>query len=187
MLLPFTRDQFLDVFAAYNEYLGPVVVVLWLATVCALVPLFLDRPAAARLIGLVLTVHWAWAALVYHAAFFSRINPAAWLFSGLFLTQAILFGWHTIVRGRLRLSRGRSARHWISQFLLIYALAYPFLALAEGNDLPRSPTFGVPCPTTILTIGLLLTAESLPITITVIPILWAFIGGSAAFLLCART
>lgn len=75
---------------AYNEYLGPVVVVLWLATVCALVPLFLDRPAAARLIGLVLTVHWAWAALVYHAAFFSRINPAAWLFSGLFLTQAIL-------------------------------------------------------------------------------------------------
>ena len=89
--------------------------------------------------------------------------------------------------GCARLSRGRSTRHWISQFLLIYALAYPFLALAEGNDLPRSPTFGVPGPTTILTIGLLLTAESLPITLTVIPILWAFIGGSAAFLLSVRT
>jgi hypothetical protein len=75
----------------------------------------------------------------------------------------------------------------VSRLLIIYALAYPFLALVEGNTLPRSPTFGVPCPTTILTIGLLMTAEPLPIAITIIPILWAFIGGSSAFLLGVRT
>jgi hypothetical protein len=46
------------------------------------------------------------------------------------------------------------------------------------------PIFGVPCPTTILTIGFFLSAKDpLPRMLTVIPILWAFIGGSAAFLL----
>jgi hypothetical protein len=32
-----------------------------------------------------------------------------------------------------------------------------------------------------------MTAEPLPIAITIIPILWAFIGGSSAFLLGVRT
>jgi putative ABC transport system ATP-binding protein len=45
------------------------------------------------------------------------------------------------------------------------------------------PVFAVPCPLTILTIGLLL-ASDLRVTkiLTVIPIVWSFIGGSAAFL-----
>jgi hypothetical protein len=117
--LPFTRDQFLDVFAAYNETLVSVVLLLW-----------------------------------FHQ--------------------------------HLRFSPGRSLRHRISWLLLLYALAYPALALIEGNDFPRSPTFGVPCPTTILTIAFLLTVDRLPIIIIVIPILWAFVGGSAAFLLDVR-
>lgn len=46
----------------------------------------------------------------------------------------------------------------------------------------------MPCPTTILTIGFFLSADR-PVSAAVafIPILWAFIGGSAAFLLGVRT
>jgi hypothetical protein len=45
----------------------------------------------------------------------------------------------------------------------------------------------VPCPTTILTIGFLLAVDrSLPRLVAVIPLLWAFIGGSAAFLFGVR-
>ncbi|HET9218294.1 MAG TPA: DUF6064 family protein [Terriglobia bacterium] len=184
--LPFTRDQFFDVFAAYNEHFGPAVVVLWLATACGFAALLLGWTVSGRVISLGLAAHWAWAGIAYHLVFFSKINRAAWLFSGLFLTEAILLGWYSR-RVRFPFPRDRSLRHWVSQFLILYALAYPLLALVEGNNLPRSPTFGVPCPTAILTIGLLLTAESVPLAITIIPLLWAFIGGSAAFLLGVRT
>jgi len=66
-------------------------------------------------------------------------------------------------------------------------LLYPAIVRAEGHAFPRLPTFGVPCPTTILTIGFLLAADrSLPRLVAVIPFVWAFIGGSAAFLLGVR-
>src|SRR5688572_3985311 len=32
--------------------------------------------------------HWAWSAVAYHMAFFTRINPAAWPFAALFLVFA---------------------------------------------------------------------------------------------------
>ena len=57
-----------------------------------------------------------------------------------------------------------------------------------GHAYPASPTFGVPCPTVMLTIGLLLTAPArLPWQIVVVPIVWSFLGGSAALLLGVAT
>jgi hypothetical protein len=187
MPLPFTRDQFFDVFAAYNESFWPVAFLLWLASLAAAILLVRGRSSAQHFINLLLIVNWTWAALAYHAAFFSRINPAAWLFSGLFLVQAGLLARQGLASGRLRFSWERSLRYCLSWVLLGYALVYPALAFAEGNDFPRLPTFGIPCPTAILTIGFLLAADRPPMILTFIPILWAFIGGSAAFLLGVRT
>ena len=46
------------------------------------------------------------------------------------------------------------------------------------------PTFGVPCPTTLLTLGILSIANGRGSGLLLaIPVLWAAIGGSAAFLL----
>ena len=183
MTLPFTQEQFFDVFAAYNESLWPFIVTLWLTTALAVL-LFLRYPhTGQRFIAVLLVLHWMWAALAYHAVFFSKINPAAWLFSVLFLIQAGLLAWYGLIRPRLQFSYANSIRHLFSWGLVAYALVYPGLVWAEGNAFPRLPTFGVPCPTTILTIGFLLAANhSLPPVVTFIPILWAFIGGSAAFL-----
>jgi len=65
-----------------------------------------------------------------------------------------------------------------------YALAYPLLSFGIGHRYPEIPTFGVPCPTTILTIGVLLAVRGgPPLSLAVIPAVWAFIGGSAALLL----
>jgi hypothetical protein len=45
------------------------------------------------------------------------------------------------------------------------------------------PLFGVPCPTTLFTIGALLIArDAVPRTFAIIPLAWAIVGGSAAFL-----
>jgi len=44
------------------------------------------------------------------------------------------------------------------------------------------PTFGLPCPTTIFTIGLLMFACSpVPRSVFVVPVLWSLVGATAAF------
>ena len=72
--------------------------------------------------------------------------------------------------------------------LAVYALAYPFLTVAFGHRYPAALTFGVPCPTVILTVGLLLTVRGgVPLILAIVPISWGFIGGSAAVLLNVPT
>lgn len=72
--------------------------------------------------------------------------------------------------------------------LALYALAYPVLNLLAGHQYPATPTFSVPCPTGILTVGLLfMTAGRPPIAVIVVPFLWAVIGGSAALVLGITT
>ena len=187
MQLPFTRAEFLDVFGAYNTALWPSVVILWLLTAGFAIPIVRGSRAHDRALSALLAIHWTWSAVAYHAAFFSSINPAAWVFAGLFLLEAALVASLGIFRTRLQFSAPHSVRHLLASVLVVYALAYPFIVQAEGLKFPRAPSFGVPCPTTIFTIGVLLTARSLPWSVTVIPILWAAIAGSSAFLLGVRS
>ena len=181
MQLPFTNAEFFEVFAAYNGAVWPVAAGLWLLTLAAVLRLFRGGYKPSREVTALLVVHWAWAAVAYHAALFTRINPAAWLFAGLFGVQAFLFVWCGIVHDRLRFRVRQSARHRLAVVLVGYALGYPLINLLFG-EYPRVPTFGVPCPTTILTVGFLLAAEAVPWTLIIVPVLWSFIGGSAAVL-----
>lgn len=187
MNLPFTHDQFLDVFAAYNRLLWPAAVLLWLLTVGSLVHLWRVGPRASRLVAIVLAVHWAWSAFAYQLAFFRRVNPAATIFAVIFLAQAVLLLWRGVLQRRLAFVPSRSAWGAIGGALVAYSLAYPALALASGLTFPRMPTFGVPCPTTILTVGLLLLLRRDEVRrLAAIPVVWAAIGGSAAVLLAIR-
>jgi hypothetical protein len=183
MALPFTRDEFLGVFAAYNTALWPFVVALWIASAVLLIATLVSPRAPRRAIRGLLALLWAWSAVAYHAACFTRINPAAWLFAAMFLIQAEIFLWtdeDLVLRIRVR----RSLRDAIGIALIVYALAYPALAFAEDLHYPDMPLFAVPCPTTILTIGFLMLADPPPHgVVSMIPIVWAVIGGSAAFLL----
>ncbi len=183
MTLPFTPDEFFGVLAAYNQRLWPYALGLWVLSLCAVIAMVHAGPGRPRLMPAVLALHWAWSGLAYHAAFFSTINPAAWLFAGLFLVEAVLLICYGVVARRLPLAGGPSVLKPLSWGLIVYALLYPAIARAEGLVFPSLPTFGVPCPTTILTIGFLLAAERpVPRVVAVIPIMWAFVGGSAAFL-----
>jgi len=186
--LPFTPEQFFAVFADYNRALWPVVVALWLSAFGGVLLLATSRKGHAPLMAAMLAVQWAWAGLAYHALFFSRINPVAWLFAGLFLIQALLFWWFGVVRQQMHFSPTGSPRHVLAWALIGYALIYPLIVAVEGHTLPKAPTFGVPCPTTLLTIGFLFAADPpWPRAIAVIPLLWAIIGGSAAVILGVRT
>jgi hypothetical protein len=185
MSLPFTHEQFLDVFGAYNSALWPAVGALWLLT-AAVVVRFGWRPMSSRLLAGLLAIHWLWSGAVYHLGYLAAINPAARIFGTVFLIEAGLFAWLGIIRPRLEFvwNRGRGLRGGLAAFFIVYALAYPFLVLASGLHWPRMPSFGLPCPTTLLTIGFLLSLAPASFRgLSVVPLAWSVIGGSAAILL----
>ena len=73
----------------------------------------------------------------------------------------------------------------IGAALLTYAVVgYPLLGYALGHRYPAAPTFGVPCPTTIFTLGLGVWAgASLPRRLLIAPLAWSIVGTSAAITL----
>ena len=125
---------------------------------------------------------WTWNAVSYHALLFTTINPAAWLFAALFTMEGVLL-FRAVTRSRLEALSLTGPISGFGIVLACYALAYPLLSFGIGRRCRRSATFGVPCPTAILTIGVLLCVRGgPPLSIAVIPAAWAFIGGSAALL-----
>ena len=185
MQLPFTQEQFFDLFVAYNETLWPAAVVLWIASAVIVVRLSAHRPHD-RWVSVLLAWHWLWSALAYHVAFFTYINPAAWLFALLFLGQAFFFLRMGVIQRRLSFAPWGNAWAPLAWVLLGYSLAYPFINALAHLSLLRIPTFGLPCPTTIFTAGVLMLATPRSWRLSVVPVIWSAIGGSAAFLLGVR-
>jgi hypothetical protein len=183
MNLPFSREEFFELFAAYNAALWPAVVVLWVTSVVAAVAVASPRRSRDRWISALLAGHWVWSAIAYHMVFFTRINPAAWVFAAIFLLQAALFVWWGVIRGRLLFKPSSAIWSRVGWFLIAYALLYPFINAVDHKSLLKIPAFGVPCPTTIFTAGMLLLAAWPSRILAVVPILWSAIGGSAAALL----
>ena len=188
MRLPFTTEQFLDVFARYNEAVWPAQWLLLALALAAVALAFRESPSAGRWVAAILAALWLWMAAAYHLAFFRAINPAAVAFAALFVVQALLLAWAGVWRGRIA-SGQRSRPALVAGLSLVaYALVlYPAFGLALGHRWPAMPTFGLPCPTTIFTLGvLLLAAPAAPRVLLVIPLLWAAIGTSAAMQLGMR-
>ncbi|MEX0957956.1 MAG: DUF6064 family protein [Burkholderiales bacterium] len=156
MQLPFTVEQFFGVFRLYNTTVWPVQVFLLALAVLALIFIALRRSWSGMAVSAILALLWIWLGAAYHLAFFARINPAAYAFGALSIVGALLFAWHGVVRRRLTFAFCRDARTGLGVTLLAFALlVYPVWASLSGHGYPELPTFGLPCPTTIFTIGLL--------------------------------
>jgi hypothetical protein len=183
--LPFSRESFMSVFAAYNDAVWPV---QWVAGALGLAMLLaLRHPSrgADRLIAGGLAAMWIWTGVAYHAMHFAAINPAAPGFAGLFVVQGLLFA-YAGVNGTLRFGRPGEVSATLSIAWLGYAVAlYPLLGLMLGHRYPVLPVFGIaPCPVVLFTFGLLLwTRATVPAWLLALPLAWALVGGSAAFLL----
>ena len=187
--LPFTREQFTNVFADYNNAMWPVQVFAYLLGVIMVVALVRARHVTNDktnyLIGFGIALMWVWAGIAYHGLFFSTINTAAFFFAALFVLQALLLMYFTI-RGRLRFAAASGISAWVGWALIVYALLiYPVAGILSGHPYPEMPMFGItPCPVTMFTVGLFVLAQPrLPRGLLVIPFLWSLLGGSAVFVL----
>lgn len=185
MKIPFTIDQFYDVFRQYNEAVWPVQLLLIGLALIGVVLVIRPRSWSHVVISGILAVLWAWLSLVYHFAFFARINPLAYAFSALSLAGAAAFVWDGLVRRRLHYEWSGNIRSWTGAALIGFGLViYPAWSWAAGHAYPFMPTFGLPCPTTLYTVGVLaFLVAPYPRTPHVVPVLWSTIGAQAAFFL----
>ncbi|MGB3078824.1 MAG: DUF6064 family protein [Saprospiraceae bacterium] len=183
MKTPFTVDQFLDVFKNYNEAIWPMQVIFYLMGLVVIYLVFKPGSKAQKIINIVLAFLWLWMGIVYHLMFFTAINKAAYLFGGIFILQGVLILFYGVFQNKLSF-KFRSGLYGVTGIVLIlFALIfYPVLGYFLGHLYPSSPTFGLPCPTTIFTFGLLLlTDKKCPVAIMIIPFIWSVIGFMAAF------
>lgn len=185
MNLPFDRAEFFGVLRAYNEAFWPFQVVLMLAGFAAVALAVAGGRAPGRAISAILAALWAWMGVVYHWMFFLPVNPAAGLFGALFLAGAALFAWEGVVRNRLQFDWALDLRCAAAFGLIAYALVvYPLAPLMLGRDVLELASFGLPCPTTVFTIGMLgLLGPPFPRVVFAVPVLWAVVGMQAAWLL----
>lgn len=180
---PFTIEEFLQVFARYNQAIWPVQIVAYALGLVVVVAAIKSFRNSSRLISGILALIWIWVGVAYFMLFFKAINPPAVVFGALFVLQGLLFAGFGVAGSRLQFQASLNARGIVGGIFIHYAMViYSLLGYAFGHVYPSSPVFGVaPCPVLIFTFGLLLwTSARFPWYLLIVPTLWALVGISAA-------
>jgi len=182
MSLPFSVGQFLGIFEKYNLAVWPMQIVLVLMAVLALILSLKKISYSDKTISIILGFFWLWIGIVYHLAYFTAINTAAYLFGALFIIQGLIFLFAGGIQSKLSFKFQSTFYGIVGSLFIVYALIiYPILGYSFGHAYPRNPTFGLPCPTTIFTFGLLLWTDKIVLKyVLVIPLIWSIIGFGAA-------
>lgn len=182
--LPFTIDQFLQVFEAYNHAIWPAQLIAYMLGAGVLWFIIKQSQLTERYVNITLGGFWIWMGTVYHIIFFAEINPVAYIFGLIFILQGIAFIALSFARVKFSYAFRKNIYGITGLVFIFYAMiAYPLLGYLLGHTYPQSPIFGVaPCPTTIFTFGILLQAKKkIPVWLIVIPGLWSLVGFSAAY------
>jgi hypothetical protein len=188
MSLPFTTEQFLSVFEKYNLSVWPMQAVLVLLAILAIILSIRKINRSDEIISIILGFFWLWIGIVYHIIFFTSINKAAYFFGALYIIQGLLFLYVGGLRSKLSFKSHPNSHGIVGSLFILYALIiYPGLGYFFGHVYPKNPTFGLPCPTTIFTFGILLwTDKKIPKYVLAIPLIWSIIGFGAAVSLGVR-
>ena len=178
--MPFSIQQFFDVFEVYNRVTAPAAVVLSVLAGLAVMAIAWRTPWSSKVVLLILAALWLWSGGVYHLGFFTAVNPAAWAFGAAFIVQAAVFLWLAFGNSDRPTLMDKKAPKIVSAALAAYALlVYPLLNAAAGHMYPRTPSFGAPCPVTIFTFAMLIAIRG-PWYAAIVPAAWTIVGSSAA-------
>ncbi len=137
-MLPFTREQFLAVFVAYNHAVWPVQILAYLLGLLMVALIMLPSRGRSRVIAIGLATMWLWTAVAYHGMHFSSISAGAWGFAALFVMQGLLFIEAGVVRARLTFGWPKGWTGALGWALVVYAsIVYPLLGQLLGDGYRR--------------------------------------------------
>ena len=181
METPFTTEQFFEVFEKYNASVFPAQIIFIGLGIAAMVYLHKSGKSGNSFITAFLASLWLWIGIVYHFGFFTSINKAAYGFGILFLLQGLFFV-RELFKKRLEFGFKSNIQSRLGYIFIVFGLLlYPVIGYLLSGDLDTIISLGLPCPTTILTFGFLILADShFPKYLLIIPTLWAIIGTFAA-------
>lgn len=182
--MPFTIEEFLGVFESYNAAVWPMQIILNLLAVVCLFLLISSFKGKSAVINGVLILLWLWMGLVYQIMYFTSISSIGFLFGALFVLQAMIFSYFAYFRPENLSYRFKlNISGFLGIIFILYSLLiYPVFANDIGHIYPQTPTFGLPCPTTIFTFGILMfSVTRVRWYIMVIPFTWSLIGFAAAY------
>ena len=182
MSLPFSIEQFLDIFEKYNRSVWPLQLVFYLMAALIVWTSMVKFRGSDKVISSLLSFFWIWMGTIYHLVYFTAINKAAFIFGATFILQGILFFYLGVIKNLISISFSKNIEGIAGSVLIIFALIiYPIVGIIQGHIYPASPTFGLPCPTTIFTMGVLLWSDKkIPVILFIVPVLWSVLGFSAA-------
>ncbi len=182
MKMPFTTEQFFDLFEKYNVTVYPAQLIIGLLGLLAILLLHSAWRYRHKFIGGYLGLLWIWIGFAYHITFFTEINPAAFIFGFVFMLQGVLLLIATFIGNRLKFTFRPVAKNFSGYFFILFGLLiYPMISYLATGSLAKTIAIGLPCPSTILTFGfLMMTQSKFSKYLLIIPTLWAIVGISAA-------
>src|SRR6476661_356140 len=121
MVLPFTVEQFLDVFERYNLAIWPLQLFFYVLGLIVIAFAFRPWRSAGRVISSILGLMWLWMGIVYHLLFFREINPLATMFGVLFIVQGAIWLALGVMRTRLTFGPRRDLPSIVGALCIVYA------------------------------------------------------------------
>jgi hypothetical protein len=106
MNIPFSVEDFLNVFRLYNTSFRLMPPLMYILGSVSVGLLFSRRAVSNQIISGILAFFWMWMGAVYHIGYFSSINSASVIFGLLFIVQGLVFLLYGTVHG-LRHCTGR--------------------------------------------------------------------------------
>ena len=103
-MIPFTVDQFLNVFKQYNVAVWPAQVFLYAIGIVAICLTLSRKKDFSRIVSLNLSFFWIWMGIVYHLWFFSAINRAALIFAAFFVLEGVILFIVGVLQQQLKFS-----------------------------------------------------------------------------------
>ena len=181
MELPFTTQQFLNVFYVYNEAIWPAQWVAYSLSIVAVLLAILTprRRHSDKIISAILAGFWIWTGAIFHLQYFTTIGPGGYLFGVLFIAQGVLFIRFGIIKPMLHYRFRGDAVGITGACVVFYTLAASpaIMWLTETQFPPESAIGANPCAVTMITFSLLLLTDSrVPKAVLVIPALWALVS-----------